>query len=379
MAEPAKKRRIGWRTVLGLFLLPLAIGVQWLGSLVPETVESLYSRTVFPPIVAALASVSAPLPFSLAEVGLACACVVVAWVLIWTGRTFVRARGRRWRVLGRAVVLVFIVAGVGYSLFLVTWGLNNQRLTFGKSAGLDVHPSDQAELAALSASLIDEANRLREALPEDQRGAMRLADTPSHALARTALGVSALMNRYPWLPRTDVHPKAAWTSPLLAYLGIGGFYSPPTAEANVCVETPPSDVLFAAAHEVGHQLGFAREDEANYLGYLICRLHPDADYRYSGAFTASRFVLRALATVDRAEARALDARRSEAVKRDIATLVAWAARYSGPAMRTFNRANDAYLRSQGQREGVRSYGRMVDLLLAAWRAEHNATTQHDDR
>jgi hypothetical protein len=28
-----------------------------------------------------------------------------------------------------------------------------------------------------------------------------------------------------------------------------------------------------------------------------------------------------------------------------------------------DRVNDAYLKSQGQREGVRSYGRMVDLLV----------------
>jgi len=165
----------------------------------------------------------------------------------------------------------------------------------------------------------------------------------------------------------------------MSRLGIAGFYSPLTAEANVNVEIPPSDIPFSASHEAAHQLGFAREDEANYLGYLICRIHPDVDFRYSGVFTASRHTQRALASVDRAEARALESRRSPAVKRDIATLVAWAARYSGPAMRTFNRANDAYLRSQGQRDGVRSYGRMVDLLLAEWRAERNPTTPQGER
>jgi hypothetical protein len=377
--EPARARGIRWHTVAGLLLLPLAIFVQWMSSFAPDTVESLYSRTVFPPIVAALASFSSPLPFSVAEVGLACACVILVWALIGTGRALVRAKGRRWRVLGRAAALGFFIAGIGYSLFLITWGLNNQRSTFGKSAGLDVRPSDRVELSALSASLIDEANQLRDALPEDGRGVMRMTDASRHALARTALGVATLMEHYPWLPRSDVHPKAAWTSPLLSYLGIAGFYSPLTAEANVDSDVPPSDVLFAAAHEVGHQLGFAREDEANYLGYLICRFHPDLDFRYSGAFTASRFTQRALASIDRQQARALEARRSEAVKRDMAALVAWAARYSGPAMRTFNRANDAYLRSQGQREGVRSYGRMVDLLLAAWRAEHNPTTPQGER
>jgi hypothetical protein len=33
-------------------------------------------------------------------------------------------------------------------------------------------------------------------------------------------------------------------------------------------------------------------------------------------------------------------------------------------MEAQERVNNAYLRSQGQKEGVRTYGRMVDLLLA---------------
>jgi len=378
MTDSAKRPRV-WRTLLSVLLLPLAIGVQWLSGRSPETVEAVYSRAVYPPIVAALSRLSSRLPFSLAEVGLALACLALAGALIWLSRMLLRAKGQRRLVLGRALVLGLFAAGAGYSLFLVTWGLNNQRLPFSRSAGLSVHPSDRAELVALSSSLIDEANRLRDALPEDEHGAMRLEGGTRLALARTTMGVTALTERYPWLPRPAVRPKAAWTSPLLARLGIGGFYSPPTAEANVNVEIPPSDVPFSAAHEAAHQLGFAREDEANYLGYLICRLHPDVDFRYSGVFAASRHTQRALASVDRAESRALESRRSPAVKRDIAALVAWAARYSGPAMRTFNRANDAYLRSQGQRDGVRSYGRMVDLLLAEWRAEQSPTAPRDER
>jgi hypothetical protein len=48
--------------------------------------------------------------------------------------------------------------------------------------------------------------------------------------------------------------------------------------------------------------------------------------------------------------------------------VAWAERYRGPAERVSQAVNNAYLKTQGQREGVRSYGRMVDLLIAEERA-----------
>ena len=32
--------------------------------------------------------------------------------------------------------------------------------------------------------------------------------------------------------------------------------------------------------------------------------------------------------------------------------------------------NNAYLKANKQTDGTKSYGRMVDLLLAEWRAEH---------
>ncbi len=43
-------------------------------------------------------------------------------------------------------------------------------------------------------------------------------------------------------------------------------------------------------------------------------------------------------------------------------------RHEGPLMRLSEGMNDRYLRSQGQAEGVASYGRVVDLLVAEERA-----------
>ncbi len=371
MSGPAKTRHLRQRTLVALVLLPLALGIQRLSARFPETVEALYSRTAFPPIVRTLAWLSSRAPFSLGEAGLACAGLAFIVALVWGGRALWRGRGRRWRILGQAIVVALLVAGLGYTAFLLSWGWNYQRRSFARSAGLPVLPSNRGELAALSADLVEAANHLREGLPEDEHGAMRLPDGTRATLARTALGVAALTRRYPWLPECDVHPKLAWTSPLLARLGIAGFYFPLTAEPHVDGEILPSELPFSASHEVAHELGFAREGEANYLGYLACRLHPDADFNYSGVFLASRFVLGALASLDPAEARALGSRRSPAVQRDLAALKAWRARFGGPAMDAALRVNDAHLRFQGQRDGLRSYGRMVDLLLAERRLERH--------
>ena len=130
---------------------------------------------------------------------------------------------------------------------------------------------------------------------------------------------------------------------------------------------PEPDLPFAISHELAHQRGFAREDEAGYVGYLACRFHPDGDFRYSGALAASVYALNALASVDRAAQRDLAKRRSPAVERDLRALQEWADRHRGRFFKVSRSVNDAYLRSQGQEEGVRSYGRMVDLLIAEHR------------
>ena len=55
---------------------------------------------------------------------------------------------------------------------------------------------------------------------------------------------------------------------MLSYLGISGIFIPFTCEANVNATLPDWEIPFTACHELAHQRGFAREDEANYVGYL---------------------------------------------------------------------------------------------------------------
>jgi uncharacterized protein DUF3810 len=167
-------------------------------------------------------------------------------------------------------------------------------------------------------------------------------------------------------------------SRVFSYLGITGIFFPWTGEPNVNADVPDPDIPFAIAHEMAHARGFAREEEAGYVGYLACGFHPDADFRYSGVLAASIYALNALGGVDRAGHRELQDRRSPAVRRDLRALQEWSDRYSGRISRASRSINNAYLRSQGQAEGVRSYGRMVDLLVAERRARSGGSGPRDN-
>jgi hypothetical protein len=347
-----------------LALLPAAAALQLVASASPPLVERLYSGTFYRVVATLFAASLGRVPFSVAE------------ALLWTGaggsaawtlrrlRRLARERGRRRAVALASVADAWGAAGALYLAFVVLWGLNYRRPPYAALAGLDARPATVAELTAVCERLIAESNRAREDIPEDAAGVARLTDGGPGALQRAPAGYGEAAGVEPLLAGPTAAAKPVVISTALSYLGISGIFSPFTGEANVNMTLPDPDVPFAACHELAHAHGFAREDEANYVGYRACVRHPDADFRYSGLLAASVYAMNALARVDRDGYSRLDARRAPGVRRDLAALRAWAERYRGPAERVSQVVNNAYLKSQGEKEGVRSYGRMVDLLIA---------------
>ena len=147
-----------------------------------------------------------------------------------------------------------------------------------------------------------------------------------------------------------------------------GIFSPFPQEAHVAGHHPEADLLFTACHEVAHAQGWAREDEAHYLAWRVGVRSPSPALRRSARLVALFHVLRALGRADPSRLRS----RMEGMDPRILDAQAERARFwdrerSPAASRAASAVNEAYLRSQGQ-EGVASYGRMVDLLVAEWRA-----------
>ena len=117
---------------------------------------------------------------------------------------------------------------------------------------------------------------------------------------------------------------------------------------------------FIACHEVAHSRGFAREDEANFIAFLVCRESGDPLLEYSATRAAMRFVLAAVGKSEPIVALGLIERIWELG--EDAPLFVRAVREHGDSV------NDAYLKTQGEKDGTASYGRMVDLVLA-WQRE----------
>jgi hypothetical protein len=346
-------------------LLPLSVLALRIAAACPDMVESVYSRAAYPAILCGLALLTGWFPFSVAEIlvvaALACAVFLVlrAAVRLFGGR---RSVGN---VFLQGVTLTVAVAGVLAAAGLLLWGFNYQRVPLARSADLDTSPASVAELRALCEDLLAGVNALRREVREDGRGVMCVTDSRAEALQRAARGVEGLLEDrgYPGCAPLAA-PKRVFLSPVLASLGISGFYFPFTGEANLHGDLPAYQFLFAACHETAHMSGFAPEDEANFIAALACAARGDVDFRYAGALSSLGYALRALAKADRDSGARLVAAYSEGVRRDLRQAAAFWRRYESPVAAVSSRVNDVYLKSQGQADGVRSYGRIVDLLIA---------------
>ena len=113
--------------------------------------------------------------------------------------------------------------------------------------------------------------------------------------------------------------------------------------------------------------GYMREDEANFIAFLACRASDFPEFQYSGAMLAFIHANNALFSIDRDLGSETYAMLSEGVKRDLAANSRYWKQFEGPVAEASEAVNDTYLKANRQEDGVKSYGRMVDLLLADYR------------
>lgn len=349
-----------WRRALALALLtPFAYGLLAVASLDPVRTDALYSQGLFPLVRAALAACSRPFPMSVAEL-LLVATVAVVGLRVARGLAGL-ARGTRGaaNLAAHAAAQTLAAAGVAALVFQLAWGLNHARLPFAAHAGLTVRAFGTAELAGAVRHLAAEASEERALLGA---GDFRLRSGVVEP--RLAAAWDAVAERYPVLAGDPPRVRLALLSPLLSRCGLTGIYCPFTAEAHVNGELPPTSLFFTACHEIAHERGFAREDEANFLGYLVCRASDDAAVRYSGSLNAFVHALNELARVDPPRARAAIAALPEPVRCDLGLVRSFWDERRSMMTAVAEHTNHTFLKAQGRPEGRASYGRMAHLLVA---------------
>ena len=360
------KRGFIVRLILVL-LFPLSFLLGKIASLNAEKVESLYSSTIYKHLSEFQNTLSGNIPFSLHELLIVCTIIVIFILLIVSIIKAVKMKTKWYKPITSFLMTVLAGGSLLYFVFTICWGLNNYRPTFAEISGLEVRDSSVQELKGLCKSLIDKTNTLRLQMEENSDGITTTAMSNNEIFNTALKGYANVSKIYPELGGRYAAPKAVLLSVPMTYTDTWGQYSAFTGEANVNVNIPVFFIPSTACHEMAHQRGFSREDEANYIGYLACMLNPNAFFQYSGSIDALLSSMNALYSSSYDDWKELRATYSDGVTRDINYLTAFNSRYEGVVGKISSSVNDVYLKANNQSDGVKSYGRMVDLLLAEYR------------
>ncbi len=377
----SKNHPISWKRRLPyICLLPLAIWIQWLGSMRPDYVETIYSRSIYTVLIKVLSFSTAWIPFSVAE----CLLVLFAVWILWQAihgitQLFKKKRNIR-NLFTHCVVNVLTLTSLTYAINIFLCGLNSQRMPIADTMELDTSPASSSELKALCVDLITEANALREKIDEDENGVMRLKYSKSKTLSRAYLGSKKIANQYSFLSAGSCNPKAVGMSSLMKFFALRGIFTPFTGEPNVSLDLPPAAIPFVTAHEIAHQMGIARENEADYIAYLSCRAHPDIDYQYSGAIEMLKDLL---PYMDGISLKELAPSLAPGIKRDLAFNSSfWREKTTSTKqkvrvkiLRAHLKVHDTMLKLHGEPAGLKSYGMVVDLLIAERRLKKSASEE----
>jgi hypothetical protein len=175
--------------------------------------------------------------------------------------------------------------------------------------------------------------------------------------------------KYDFLQTLDSDLKPVMLSELMSYTHITGVYSFFTGEANINVAFPDYTIPYTAAHELAHQRGIAREDEANFMAFLVCMESDDAYIRYSAYLNLYEYVSNALYSASPELWSKSYGTLSYAVKAEMRAYSEFYEKYrDSVASEVSEVVNNTFLTMQGT-EGTRSYGMVVDLAVAYYAPE----------
>lgn len=344
----------------GLLLLSAALLVY--ASAVPSFAQ-WYSGHFYPKLVMSIGRVSGFVPFSVSEV-LICLLLAALFVsFVFLAGNIITAPGGRERIrfFYRWLSFVLTAASVLFTLYTVCCGINYHRKSFSEEEGIVTESYTAEDLKQICIWLTEEVGQLCQSVSRDQDGVMRL-DAPEEEGAVEAM--YALAESFPSLEGYYPRPKELIFSQVLSYQGLTGIYLPFTVEANYNGDMTPYNIPFTACHELSHLRGFMQEQEANFIGFLACISSERTDFQYSGYLSGWIYCMNALYRADYekwAQVRILLTPEAEA---DLTANSEFWDSYEGPVSETATRINDTYLKANGQEDGVESYDRMVDLIVA---------------
>ncbi|NCD68686.1 DUF3810 domain-containing protein [Mucilaginibacter agri] len=338
---------------------------------VPHFVDWFYSRGLYRVICVVLHLLVGWMPFSFGDL----LYIGVIGYLIYAAFYLLKLLlARRFKRMGFYFLQLIIGFQIAIIAFYLGWGLNYFRPSAAERLNLQDTSYTLNDVKAVTRMLVDSVNETRNALTAaDLQQKNRLIYKSAVNAIDTLSGTSPQFKTF--MPGV----KPSLISPLLNYLSTSGYYNPFTGEAQINWQMPIFDRPFTACHEISHQMGFGREDEANFVGYLAGIHSNDRLLKYSAYYEGATEFLHYLYRRDTTAHHQLKALLNASVKQDLKTDSAYWEGYAGQIGLISGRFYDNFLKANNQPAGLRTYNRMIRLTMAWYRSGVRKTVSQEVR
>ncbi|ABX43650.1 DUF3810 domain-containing protein [Lachnoclostridium phytofermentans] len=352
-----------------LLLLPISLLLLQVAKRSSYFTEKVLVRFFYRPWSLFLSTLTGIFPFSLAELIVILGPILLTILLIRFLMHSIKTKEDRYIVVGKGIVNILCGISIVLALYIIGCGINYNRYPFSYYSGLTILESSEDELYELCVSLALRANDLRDTIPSvDESGVYDSTMSKKELMLETKRAYQKISKDYSILSGRYPAAKPITFSRVMSQMELTGIFIPFTMEANVNVDIPDYSIASTACHEMAHLRGFMREDEANYIAYLVCTASDNVELKYSGVMQALIIAGNALYDQNKERYREVRMLYNEGVHADLVdNSVYWSEFENTAVSNAATMMNDTYLKANNQEDGVQSYGRMVDLLLAEYR------------
>ena len=312
------------------------------------------------------ASVSGIMPFSIAEALI----ILLPTIAIVTVIYICKRRCQTWKSTLVSLVNILSVLAIILSTFVLNFSTGYKGYSLDKKLELQKKAVSAKELYDTAEYLIEMAEA---EIPYVKFGDDRFSEMPygiDEMNKKLLVAYEKFCADFTFMKTFDSRVKPVVLSELMSYTHITGVYTFFTGEANINVNFPDYSIPYTAAHELAHQRGIAREDEANMIAFLVCTYSDDPYIRYSGYINMYEHVLSALKKADRDLYSKNVSHLDSKMIGEINAYAKFFKKYQkSVAASVSDKVNDTYLKAQGT-EGSVSYGMVVDLTVAYFKSQN---------
>jgi hypothetical protein len=348
--------------VYRFLLVILAIFITWVAQK-PQWVEKFYTYGIYPVLAKALRFLFGWIPLSLGD-------IFYAWLFIWVLYHVVRFAGQMLRrllsprLIFSSLTRFFFFCLLGYVLYMLFWGLNYSRLGIAHQLGLERTTYTVSDLDTLAAALQKKLNHYAAFVTAAQRDSF---DKKYFLFREGREGYRQAARTFPYLDYRPASIKPSLFSFIENYLGFLGYYNPFSGEAIVNTLMPQMLEPFVTAHEIAHQIGYAKENEANFVAFLAGSHSQSNVLKYSTYFYMYNYTIGELYRMDSAAALAYEDLLHPQCKADYEELQTFYKLNRNPTQRVISIVYNHFLKLNRQPGGRRSYNQVVIWLVAYYK------------